>query len=137
MPNLMIQLEQSFEPFVERLDRLAAAGIQAFSAMALEVFPALKSALMLLVARCRRYLRAMLTAATILGTEKSSARAAVFFIVFDPFAEAVAVVAAVGKYVVRFFVKIIDFLVESAKFFRAGGIRRSQGQRALCVILVK
>ena len=53
MPNLMIQLEQSFEPFVERFDRLAAAGIQAFSATAFEVLPALKSPLMLFVARCR------------------------------------------------------------------------------------
>jgi hypothetical protein len=127
MPNVLIQIEQPFEPIVERFHGLASPCIQSFGSTAPEVLSTLKSPPMWLVTR-RRNCRLCLSfaAATILGTKKTPTGSPIIFVVLDPLGNPVAVITAIGQHAVCFLGKIADFFVEGLRFLRAGGIDRSQ-----------
>src|SRR5512147_2791552 len=102
MPHVLIQFEQPFEPVVERLDGLAATGIELSARGPFQKLPALQSATVMLVAWLRSGRPAARFAATaIFRAEETPSCSPVLRVIFHLLRQLVAVVAAVGQNVVN------------------------------------
>src|SRR5215470_16499324 len=91
MPDAMVQLEQAFEPVVERLDGLAAAGVQPFSSATLEELPSRQASPMGFIARRGRLFgRGTFAATAILRAQETSARPPILLVVLNALPQLVA-----------------------------------------------
>ena len=120
MPNALVQLEQAFEPVIERLYRLASPCIQVLAFSALEELMTRQATAMTFVAWCRWWVRLVpLSATAILGADKTAISATVVRVVCNAFAHVVAVIAAVGQDDGGLLRQLVDLLGERDNLLRA------------------
>lgn len=131
MPYAMFQLEQRFQPVVERFDRLTTSGVKFSALAAFQELSALSAMPTLQASKLCGWLRqafsvSFLRITGILRAQKTHARPFSLRAPFNAFAEVVVVITTVGKHVFHILVQLADLLAEGRVFTYARRIDGSQ-----------
>src|SRR5262245_66271400 len=110
MPDLAIEFEQGFEPFVERFHGLAAPRVQLLAAPA----PQKPAALAAASRRARRGARlAPFARPRVFRAQETTAGSPTARVPFNPLAKLIVVVAAIRQDIVGFLRQVVDFGLKS------------------------